>query len=676
MKFDRQQSRFSTLERRESGDSVSLRAALSTESPVQRFFGTEILVHTDEAIDLSRANDGGLPLTVNHSERDIGSPSLPIGRVNRVRLEDGTLRGDISFDTDDDAQAVRGKVDRGVARDISLTYRIDEFEGPDKNDIVRATRWTPVAASIVTVPADPAAGIGRSLSPDTQEGSNVDPTTSTTDGPTTEPTSTQSRSTVAEVLTVVNQQNAAGVMAGREAERDRLVAIDGLAAQMSRAQPNLSTQIDALAGHARSDLSVDVNQFRAHLFDLLSGTPQPLSGEAPSGGFAPPAPAGNAPRGFVVPGNDHSEMATRGMEFSLLDRSGHKLDPKDMTGNNYRGWSMMDIARECLTIGGIDTRGMSAERVAKLAIGTQSRAISPGTPAKGMAEFPAVTANVATKRVFTGFDEAERTWDTWCDTTEVPDFRAFDVPRLSAIEELPTVAEKDSYLELSQNDAKETATLVKKGGLLSLSWEAIVSDDMRMFSSQAALLGESAQRTIDIGAYAVLTTNGNMGDGNPLFDALHSNTGTAALDKAGIISARVAMGRQTNNTADPVDLGIILAYILVPLELQDDAMGFQTADNLPIWNADGTAEIAGSVEKNTLRGTFTTVATARLKDANDWYATGRNGQSVMVAFLNGNRQPMVETETGWNADSLNWKVRMPFVALAKDWRGMYRNVVT
>ena len=45
-------------------------ASLSSEAPVERDFGIEILDHSPQAIDLSRARDG-LPLLFNHDMFDL-----------------------------------------------------------------------------------------------------------------------------------------------------------------------------------------------------------------------------------------------------------------------------------------------------------------------------------------------------------------------------------------------------------------------------------------------------------------------------------------------------------------------------------------------------------------------------------------------------------------------------
>ena len=162
MKIESIRSRHATLHDFSSTSATGpISAALSSDTPVVRRGFNEVLVHADDSVKLDEIGEHGLPLTVNHSERDFFSSDLPIGRVHNLRLEEGKLRGDMLFDTDERGLAARGKVERGVAPDISLTYRVLDFE--DNGDVVNITKWQPLAASLVTVPADSTVGVGRSL---------------------------------------------------------------------------------------------------------------------------------------------------------------------------------------------------------------------------------------------------------------------------------------------------------------------------------------------------------------------------------------------------------------------------------------------------------------------------------------------------------------------------------
>ena len=144
-------------------DDRTFEASLSSETVVERFFGGERLVHTTEAVDLTRARDG-LPLLFNHD------PDEPIGLVQGVRVEDRKLRGTLRFGNSRRAQELAADAADGLVRNMSISYRPIEMEpDPDEDDVYNVTRWEVLEASITPIPADPAVGIGRSYGDITME---------------------------------------------------------------------------------------------------------------------------------------------------------------------------------------------------------------------------------------------------------------------------------------------------------------------------------------------------------------------------------------------------------------------------------------------------------------------------------------------------------------------------
>jgi HK97 family phage major capsid protein/HK97 family phage prohead protease len=131
----------------------------SSEFPVSRYFGNEILSHEANAADLSRLNDGA-PLLFNHN------PDRVIGVVEGARIDERLRRGyaRVRFSRNAFAQEILGDVKDGVLRNVSFGYSIDKMEERGSGDFV-ATAWAPYEVSIVSVPADKTVGIGRALTP-------------------------------------------------------------------------------------------------------------------------------------------------------------------------------------------------------------------------------------------------------------------------------------------------------------------------------------------------------------------------------------------------------------------------------------------------------------------------------------------------------------------------------
>ena len=140
------------IERKESDNLLSFPA--SSEEPVDRWYGREVLSHEPAAVNLKRAKAGALPLLFNHDIND------PIGIITGARVEKNRLMVDAKLFPTDRAHEVNTMIDGGL-RNVSLAYRVHVIEEDVKNQTYTVTDWEPYEVSIVTVPADPTVGIGR-----------------------------------------------------------------------------------------------------------------------------------------------------------------------------------------------------------------------------------------------------------------------------------------------------------------------------------------------------------------------------------------------------------------------------------------------------------------------------------------------------------------------------------
>jgi HK97 family phage major capsid protein/HK97 family phage prohead protease len=131
----------------------------SSELPVERWFGTEILAHEKDSIRLGRVKDGAVPLLFNHNWSD------PIGMIDGGAVKERRLQVDAHLFDTARAQEVATMIDGGL-RNVSIGYEIHGIEEEVKIKVFTATDWEPIEISIVTVPADPSIGIGRT--PDEQ----------------------------------------------------------------------------------------------------------------------------------------------------------------------------------------------------------------------------------------------------------------------------------------------------------------------------------------------------------------------------------------------------------------------------------------------------------------------------------------------------------------------------
>ena len=140
--------------------------SFSSEEPYMRWFGNEILDHKDGAIDMTRLTEMGVVL-YNHNRDNV------IGKVTRAWIEDGKGRAEIEFDSDDQSEVIRQKVESGTLKGVSVGYMVDSWEevmpGKQSSDgrftgpCSIARRWAPYEISIVSIPADTTVGVGREM---------------------------------------------------------------------------------------------------------------------------------------------------------------------------------------------------------------------------------------------------------------------------------------------------------------------------------------------------------------------------------------------------------------------------------------------------------------------------------------------------------------------------------
>jgi HK97 family phage major capsid protein/HK97 family phage prohead protease len=129
-------------------------ATLSTEEPVDRHFGKEVLVHSESSIDMARAVEG-LPLLWAHHPEQI------VGRVENVRLSNKRLRGELRPGNTTFAKEVWEDIRAKVVTDLSIGYTVDDTSAKREGDVIRFFRWMPYEVSALAIGADRNAKIGR-----------------------------------------------------------------------------------------------------------------------------------------------------------------------------------------------------------------------------------------------------------------------------------------------------------------------------------------------------------------------------------------------------------------------------------------------------------------------------------------------------------------------------------
>jgi HK97 family phage major capsid protein len=140
----------------------TIELSFSSETEVSRWFGVEILDHTNEkSIDLGRINRSG-PLLLDHTIRD------QIGKVEKAWLDKETkkCRAMVRFSRSAKAEEIFQDVLDGIRESVSVGYAIHDLVLAEKRDevpIYRVTHWEPLEISFTSVPADCDVGVGRKI---------------------------------------------------------------------------------------------------------------------------------------------------------------------------------------------------------------------------------------------------------------------------------------------------------------------------------------------------------------------------------------------------------------------------------------------------------------------------------------------------------------------------------
>ncbi|HAJ7153120.1 TPA: major capsid protein [Escherichia coli] len=168
LKFRRDLNGYGGVINEGHNDQYEFEIAFSSTQPYQRQFWDEqnqemvvldeILVHTPEAVDLSRLNNNA-PLLFNHNfDNHIGvvcNARIDADNVGRALVKfskHGTLANDI-----------RNKVIEGTMEKISVGYDIKEYHIDYAKSQLIVSKWSPFELSVVSVPADDSVGLNRSL---------------------------------------------------------------------------------------------------------------------------------------------------------------------------------------------------------------------------------------------------------------------------------------------------------------------------------------------------------------------------------------------------------------------------------------------------------------------------------------------------------------------------------
>ena len=661
----------------------------STGAPVRRrdlFTGRrydEVLSLDPRHVDLSRLNSGA-PLLNAHGAYNLLNV---LGVVERawIAMAGDTFEGRavVRFSEREDVEPLWQDVRAGIIRSVSVGYAVRAYEVIEQDGQVpiwRAVDWQPVELSAVPIGADQAAGfrerqdlvpcrlIPRAAAahqPETTAMDQPNPAAETrTAADADTPVQTQeepvTRDTPEVAVTAAPDRTSRGEPPAAVDRAPQLQtsdqAGDSPAIAEDIARRVVAEERARIAGiyDAARKLSVDA----AVADDLVRrGITLDEARTVLIDGAAERDRAVETRPHIRTGGLDEKEIRRGAVETALL----HRFDPHRYAisepARDWRGYSLIEMARSFLAAEGVRVRGLSRDEIATRALHTTS-------------DFPAILAAVTNKTLRDAYEAAPRTFPPLARRATAADFKDMHRLQLGEAPQLEKVNESGEFKRGSLGEGKESYRVETWGKVIGITRQVIINDDLDAFTRIPALFGTAAATLESDVVWGIVTSNPNMADGVTLFHANHKNlagTGTA-LDVANLGKARAQMAKQTGLDGKTV-LNIRPAFLVVPSSLELTAEQLIAQNLVPAKSTDVVPQSIRSLG---------IIAEPRLdptSGAVPWYlfASPSSIDTIEYAYLEGQDGVYIETRIGFDVDGVEVKARLDFGAKAIDWRGLFKN---
>lgn len=552
-----------------------------------------------------------------------------VGKVENIRLEDGELKCDVIFGTDEDSEKIFRKYVDGILTDCSIGYRVNAAtieERKDAPDVVTITEFEIFELSAVGIGFDSGATVGRNNQNSIGENDMNE----------------KLRAELVELRKRVNdldEKEQVRLKELEDMEKAETVDANAIATRAKAEERQRSEYIYALvsAGEINQERAIEfikggqsMDQVRkAILDDKVNNSRAPQTRE-------------NAP-------TERVEMM-RGIEDAILMRCGFTPANVAPTAERFSGASLLDMARVLTNYEGYDKN-----ELVKRAMTT--------------ADFPLLLGNIANRVLAASFDEDMGTFDLWTEAVDLKDFKTVNEVKLSNQNgRLKKVKELSEKKKIEFAEDGEAWALESYGVEFAFTREMIINDDLSVLTGIVAEFGRMAKRTANGLVYDFLQRKGDyanyvMSDGKALFEAtVHKNltASGSALDSATLSAARTTMRRQKDGEKA---LNISPKFLIVAPEAERTA--------LQLLNSEADVGSTNSGVTNPHKNSLTPIIESELEGTAWYLAAGRN--TIKVGYLQGtNRQPVVEQKNS-DIDGVKFKCVFDFGVTVTDFRGLYKN---
>ena len=644
----------------------------------------EELVVSPNAIRLDRINAGG-PFLDSH--RSYGLSNV-LGTIvpGSVRIEGGKGYARIQLTAAEDVASQVQRILEGTVRNVSVGYVVHEYQitkSDSKREHWSAVDWEPMEISAVAMPADAGAQVrsadaaapaypcllvrtqdqtapaGAQEKEGTMPKPNPNPEADAQNAARGEGTETRGAG-----ASSGNGNQAEGNPTGGTQTTQAPAAseargagsdVEGAAQRAVAAERERVSTVTTLCrrhgleGEFLDDLvarGVTVAAAREAILDKLADA-DPLQGRA----HEPARPRDDGSRG---------QQYRTAVENALM----HRVAPAtELTadGREFRGMTLMEMARQALERSGVNTRGMGKMELAGAAL--SQRAVGYHTTG----DFPLVLANLGNQTLRAAYGAVPQTFKAWARRATLSDFRPTTRVQISGAPMLEKVPEGAEFTYGTFGEASQQYMLATYGRIIAFSRQMLINDDLGAFTRVSSGFGARAAELESDIVYGILLNNPKLADGKALFHADHGNLGSAAtINETSLMEAELAFAKQSD--IDGTAISVRPEYLLVP-----PGPRAIEAKKLLTATTPGTTQ-----DVNVYAGSLKPIVERRLLPTSGqapWFLAAASAMmdTVEYAYLDGEEGVFTETRQGFEVDGLEVKARLDFAAAVIDHRGLYKN---
>jgi phage major head subunit gpT-like protein len=287
----------------------------------------------------------------------------------------------------------------------------------------------------------------------------------------------------------------------------------------------------------------------------------------------------------------------------------------------------------------------------------------------GTSDFALVVSNAMNKVALATYRAAESPLKTICRQRMLPNFKDSTSIRLGEMGRLEELAESGEITHTSRAETGEKMRLKTFARGVTVSRKLLIDDDLGLLGDMTSAMGQAAAQTESDILVDLITSNPDLSDGTPVFDASRGNVGNAGGGAAGAIgaagvdvftSAREAM-RTTKGLDGKTIVGAPPRFMVVSPFIETLAEQI-LSETYP----------TKSDEVNVAASKMTLLVEPRLQgDAVYLFADPARLPTMQFAYLSSAQGVQIQRTEAWDTLGMKFRAFLDFGAGWLDWRGAY-----